>query len=187
MITNDTDVVRSFSGYTQGKWRLTAYLYVPASTTGRSYYNLEAKYAEQGTITPAVQVELDCDLADNVFAPDWQPVLPRPALARDQWVPIEFLIDLDNDYHESRYNGQLASAGMWSGNFGNSVSFEGIDLFGHPNGGGTVFYDDFSLVAVPEPGAVVLSLLALMLRRRARGSHSLARDAFAADPSSQRP
>ena len=55
---------------------------------------------------------------NNWFRPDWpegQIFDPAPTLVRDHWVPIEFFIDLDNDYQESHYNGQLTSAGRWSG------------------------------------------------------------------------
>ena len=75
---------------------------------------------------------------------------------RDHWVPIEFFIDLDNDYQESHYNGQLTSAGRWSGNFGNSVSFEAIDLYGNfSTQNGPVYYDDFSLVAMQDPSTLL--------------------------------
>ena len=157
MVTYDSDVVHTFTRYTQGKWRLTAYLYVPTSMTGTSSFNLESRYIENTAHEPAVQVALSG--LNNSFRPDWPDVQvfdPAPTLVRDHWVPIEFFIDLDNDYQESHYNGQLTSDGRWSGNFGNIVSFEAIDLYGYfATQNGPVYYDDFSLVAMQDPSTLL--------------------------------
>lgn len=146
MVLDDTDVVRSFDSYTQGQWRLTGWLYVPSTTVGYAYYNLETRYSEQSTPTAEPGVQVLLDMPTNQVRSDSGPVLPSPTLVRDLWSPLELYFDLDRNYHELSYNGQLASRGTWG--IRGTVAFQAIDLYGSGDGGGPVFFDDFSLLAV---------------------------------------
>ena len=92
-------------------------------------------------------------------------VTQRPII-RDQWVPIEVVMDLDNNTHVAYYNGQEVVSGAWASALGSAVAFSTVDLFADT--GSVVYYDNFNLV--PEPSGFValgIGLVSLAgLRRR---------------------
>lgn len=144
-IEGDADIVREFSGLTSGQWNLTAWVYVPSDLFGLSYFILLSDYTDgAGQANEwAVQVRFDPDQG-IVEAEHGGPSLP---LITDQWVELSVLIDLDVDWFEFYYNGDLLEEKAWTAGPNNAgtgkLNIGAIDLFA--NSATSVFYDDITL------------------------------------------
>ncbi len=141
---NDTsDLVHEYA-IDAGVWTYTAWQYIPANLVGTTYFILLNQYDDAGlTWNWSVQVEFDSvtDLVINDGGAGG--TLP---IIYDTWVEIAVVIDLDNDWQEFYYGGNLLFAGSWSEGMsgGGITSIGAVDLFA--NGASPVYYDDLSLV-----------------------------------------
>ena len=85
---------------------------------------------------------------------------------RDRWFEVVLELDLDAGQGEIFVDGALLSTYNW--NAANGNEFDGIDYWA-PADSSALYVDNISLTFVPEPSAMVLSVLAcmgLMLRRK---------------------
>jgi hypothetical protein len=91
------------------------------------------------------------------------------------WVQHSLDIDLDNNLYTYKYNGNLVVGGQpWDRDLTDGVSLGGFNFWvqvGNANNiTNFVYYDDFSLTAVPEPSSMLLAPLGIagwkLLRRR---------------------
>jgi hypothetical protein len=92
-----------------------------------------------------------------------------------RWVEYNLSIDLIANQFNMSYDGVSVMSGtQWDTTPGDGVTFGGINFWmqiGNANGiNAGVYYDDFSLVAVPEPSALVLAPLGLVLLKLRRRS-----------------
>lgn len=112
------------------------------------------------------------DVADTPTLIAQQPVV------KGRWVEYNMTIDLIANKFNMSYDGaNILSGAQWDTTPGDGITFGGIDFWmqlGNANGvNAFVYYDDFSLVEVPEPSALVLAplgLALLKLRRRSQAS-----------------
>ena len=174
-IVGATDLVRRYSGYTSGTWDYSAWQYIPSGTTGKHYFILLSQY---GTTNKwAVQVGFN-PITGNVEADAGGGRADNAKLIYDQWVRIQVVIHLDDDWVQFYYNGILLDSatvadhavhgGGWTwtyGPFGNAnyaglLEVGAVDLYA--NSGTSVYYDDLSLTQMhkgvrpygsPTPGA----------------------------------
>lgn len=161
-----------------GQWQLSYQLYVPASFNGAA-----ALLASEGFIA-----EEDFDVgtflvADGTTGFDefflsidgGNPESSALRLVRNQWVEVKSAIDLDTNVVDVFYNGSNFYSGPWDpanstpGIDDEIQSIGGLNLWVQGGNGGSVYYDDIKLSAVPEPACVVLLLfgfIGLLLRIR---------------------
>lgn len=159
-ITGASDVVHQYSGYTSGKWFYNSWVYIPSTLSGQSYFILLNTYAyPSGPYAWSVQmsfksldgkVHCDCGHTTEVIGPDY---------VEDDWSEIRVYVDLDEDWVQIYYEGQLlddpdvpdhATLGggyPWTeGVFGgeaNPLNIAAVDLYA--NSATPVYYDDMSL------------------------------------------
>ena len=139
-----TDLVREFSGYDSGSYRISAWQYIPDAFVGQSYYIWLNQYDDGGaTNNWSAQIQFDSATA-TVISEFENNALPYVV---DQWAEIRIDVDLDADIQSIYYNGQLLSTKSWidgvSG--GGAANIGAVDLFA--NGATSVFYDDISVLA----------------------------------------
>lgn len=141
-----------------------------------------------GTFQTGLDLRAGATSAGNVFGPSMlvvQDIAGNPTLmaapvakVTGRWVEYNMTIDLVANTYNLLYDGASIVSGLqWDTTPGDGVTFGGIDFWnqlGNANGiNDAVFYDDFRLVEVPEPSALMLAplgLLLLKLRRRRQPS-----------------
>jgi hypothetical protein len=153
-IVGASDLVREFSGYTDGVYLLSAKQYVPTGFSGESYFIVQNRYQDALTnLSWSVQVVMDS--VDNVVKnfddptngganPGSQP------LVTGQWVDILLVIDLTADLQTFYYNGAVVYTGSWTAqyptnppNTAGTLTIGAIDLFA--NNASVVYYDDIAI------------------------------------------
>lgn len=165
-IEGASDLINTMGNPTSGMWRLTAEQYIPSGFNGTTFFILQNTYNDGGPYNWSVELSFSADgnITDDFGAPAGQVVGQWLA---DQWVQIQVDIDLDGDTVNQYYNGALLGAAdqAWAnrpGSGGAGVAAIGaIDLFA--NGSSRVFYDNVSLVAIPEPATGLIGLWGLLL------------------------
>ncbi len=111
---------------------------------GETYFIMLSNYSDAGTDDIwAVQMRFDSELGivESEFDDATLPLIT------DQWVEIKVNIDLDTDWMEIYYDGDLLHEKNWTaeptGGEGGILNIAAVDLFA--NSASTVYYDDISL------------------------------------------
>lgn len=144
-IVADADLIHEY-GCTSGAWTYTAMQYIPEDFMGLSYFILLSDYTDGGGQNNkwAVQIRFDSDM-EVVEAEHGGPNLP---LITGEWVELRMEIDLDTDWYEFYYDGDLLEEKAWTSTPNNDGSgfliIDAVDLFA--NLASSVYYDDMSLV-----------------------------------------
>jgi len=144
-IVDDTDLVHEFSGYTTGQWTFIAWQYIPEDFFGSSYFILLSDYTDGAgqDNSWAIQIRFDADLqiAESEFDTMSLPLITG------RWVELRTEIDLDTDWFEFYYDGDLLIAKAWTAtpnnDFTGYLNIAAVDLFA--NAATVVYYDDISL------------------------------------------
>lgn len=158
-IFGGADSVHQYSGYTSGQWTYTAWLYIPSASTGLTYFILLNTYNDLGPYNWSVQLPMDLDT--NLLNDDMAGGTENIPLLRDEWVKLQFDIDLDANTVVTWYGATLVSTHAWQDGTG-ANAIAAVDLYA--NGAEVVYYDSMSLT--PEPAALALLALGVLLRRR---------------------
>ena len=146
-IVNLNDLVHEYFGYTSGIWHYTAWQYIPAGSTGESYFILLNQYDDAGSTNNwSTQVNFNSDL--NLVVAEGESAGATLALVRGQWMEIRVEIDLYNDIQRFYYGDDLLYQNTWTDGVsgGGILNIGAVDLWG--NGASAVYYDDMSLVEV---------------------------------------
>ena len=144
-----SDLVHEYEGYSSGQWIYTAWQYIPLDFEGISYFILLCGYDGGGSATVWVaQVHFDSEL-DTVVSEFNNEELP---IIYGEWVEIRVEIDLDGDWMDIFYGGDLLASHAYTdtvqGTGGGSLNIAAVDLFA--NGATPVYYDDISLLPPGE-------------------------------------
>jgi hypothetical protein len=144
-----SDLVHEYEGYSSGQWIYTAWQYIPLDFEGISYFILLCGYDGGGSATVWVaQVHFDSEL-DTVVSEFNNEELP---VIYGEWVEIRVEIDLDGDWMDIFYGGDLLASHAYTdtvqGTGGGSLNIAAVDLFA--NGATPVYYDDISLLPPGE-------------------------------------
>lgn len=117
--------------------------------SGESYFIMLSNYSDSGTDDIwAVQMRFDSELeiVESEFDEETLPLIT------DEWVEIKINIDLDTDWLEMYYDGDLLYEKNWTaepnGGGNGILNIAAVDLFA--NSASTVYYDDLSLSKVGE-------------------------------------
>jgi hypothetical protein len=145
-IRGNADLVREYDGLSSGTWTFTDYIYVPSDFEGLSYFILLSKYEDGGGQEGnewALQVRFDSTTQEVVAEHDGE-ILP---LITDEWVEMRVEIDLEADWFECYYGGDLLQEKEWTAtpnnDFQGILNIGAIDLFA--NGATTVYHDDLTI------------------------------------------
>jgi len=145
-IVGESDLVYAFSGYTSGVWTLSTMQYVPANLVGQAYFIMLNEYAPLGTQNWSLQILFDA--AAGLVLDDGAIGNTLPIIV-DEWVPLEVVIDLDNNLQTVYYGGDELFTDSWTEHVsgGGSLNIGAIDLWGNFTES-PVYYDDFHLEEV---------------------------------------
>jgi len=141
-IDNDDDAVHQYSGFTEGVWAYSAWQYIPPEMDDIQYFILINTYP--AATSPDWSMQIECDGGAGLIRDfNGDETLP---MVKGAWVPIQLIIDLDQDQQSVYYDGQHLVTKSWSEGVaeGGQVNIAAVDLFG--NGSAyEVYYDDMSL------------------------------------------
>ena len=148
-ISDATDLVHEYSGYTSGTWTYTAMQYIPTDMIGQSYFIMLNTYADGGPYHWSVQVQFDSTSGKVISEPENL----ETDIVYDQWVEIRVEIDLGQDTQAIYYNDELLSEKSWSEGVsgpGGAINIAAVDLYAQ--GATEIYYDDISLIGEPGGG-----------------------------------
>jgi hypothetical protein len=146
MVNDTSDAIHPVAGIEGGKWKITAWQYLPSNLSGVSYFVVNTYYQHGGPYFWAVELHFDPVTGQvNDAIRDTDSLHPLPVVY-DQWVEIRIEADLSsglgtiNEY----YNNQLLVSGNWIAGAIGQLAIGNIDLYA-PHGS-PVYYDDISIV-----------------------------------------
>jgi hypothetical protein len=156
---NADDIVHTYSFINTGYWAYTAYQYIPSTIDNgaATYFILLNTWNPNGT-NANWSTQLECNPQRGVIESEFENLtLP---LVTDQWVEIKVLINLFDqglgaDMQSIFYNGSLLSRKEWTEGVsgGGTLTIQAVDLWFNDVTQDFVYYDDMSLVQLPETGA----------------------------------
>jgi len=144
-IKGQSDPVHEFSGYTSGEWIFTAWQYIPTDFSGWSYFILLSHYEDGGVYELnkwAVQIRFN---SSGIVESDYDDLqLP---LITGRWIELRTEIDLDSDWFEFYYDGDLLVEKKWTSGLKNlNDSILNICAVNLCSSTGTsIYYDDLSI------------------------------------------
>jgi hypothetical protein len=155
-VVGDTDLVHEYSGYTSGQWTYTAWQYIPSEFEGTTYFILLSDYEDGAGQDNQWAVQISFDSTDQVIWSeyDYDPNDPNEPitlpLITDRWVELRTEIDLDTDWFDFYYDGELLIGKAWTATPNNDdggfLVIDGVDLYA--NAATSAYYDDMSLKPV---------------------------------------
>ena len=111
-IAYDTDLIHEYSGYTIGQWTYIAWVYVPSDFVAISYFMILSDYEDGQGEGNKWQFVMTFDADQGIVTSEndgnwlW--------LKTDQWIEIRVEIDLDSDWFELYYDGDLLVEREWT-------------------------------------------------------------------------
>ncbi len=145
--TIGADMVQEFSDVNSGKWRLTAWQYIPSDQTGSAYFILLNTYSP--TQSWSTQLRFSATEGIAVDYDDTSKTLP---LVTDEWVQIRVDIDFVADQQVIYYNNDILNTKSWTdgASGGGALNLACVDLWaGDTSSPSTTFYyDDLVLAEV---------------------------------------
>jgi len=150
-INGASDLVHEYA-IDDGVWTYTAWQYIPTGFADETYFILLNQYDDAGLTTNwSTQVRFDGNDGLVVFQGYYEDLAQLP-LITGEWVELRVEIDLVNDWQQFYYGGDLLYEADWSNGIGSPTpgitSIGAVDLYA--NLASSVYYDDLSLVEVPE-------------------------------------
>lgn len=163
-VVGGTDLVQEFEGRTSDRWVFTAWQYVPSDFqsggTGQfagSYIVMMNSYVDGGPHEDydwSLQLNFDSnDGMLKVYYGNGLNTVNVPYMP-DEWVEIQAVIDLDDDWTQVYYNNAMVAEYSWTGGAmglgGGALDVAALDLVA--NGSTSIYYDDVRLAPAFELG-----------------------------------
>jgi hypothetical protein len=144
-VAGTTDLVHEYEGVTSGLWTYTAWQFIPETFSGNTYFILLSLYEDGLGQDNKWAVQIRFDSVNQVAECEYDVVnLP---LITGRWVELRTEIDLDNDWFQFFYDGELLHEKNWTATPNNNnegyLEVSAVDLFG--NNASPVYYDEMSL------------------------------------------
>jgi hypothetical protein len=144
-IVGDADIVHEFDGITSGIWTFIDWIYVPSDFIGTSYFILLSDYEDGAGQNNKWALQVHFDSTTQLVESEFDSLtLP---LITDQWVELRVEIDLEIDWFECYYDGELLVEKEWTAGPNNGhdgyLVIDAVDLWA--NGATSVYHDDLSL------------------------------------------
>ncbi len=148
-----TDAVQRFiPPVDSGQWTFTGHVYVPGNIDDNTYWIIQNVYTHDGgTYDWTVQVVMDPingsvnEDMQEFYGDGQDDGFNYLALIQDQWVEIRSEFDIDNNYVETYYGGQLLSWGDLDTLGDGLVQVENLDLYGPQ--AVAAYHDDLSFTS----------------------------------------
>ena len=159
------------SPLTTGQWKFSYQIYVPTSFDGAAILFGSEGSIEEGDFDVGMYLVADgtADFNEFLYSIDGGTPSTTPhSLVRDEWVEVNSLIDLDANSVDVFYAGNILYSGTWDPqnstqpSDNDEVSIGGLNFWVQGGNGGSVYYDDINLSAVPEPSGTTLLYLGLI-------------------------
>ncbi|MCP3905036.1 MAG: hypothetical protein GY715_15540 [Planctomycetes bacterium] len=160
-VQGNTNLVREFGNATDGTWMFQTWTFVPGGFQqppsqdpyAGSHIRLYSIYDDGGPHDWSVDLQFDArDQQFKVHFGDGLNTVDVPYIV-DQWVPIDVVVDLDNDHCQVFYDQnpitEYAWTAGWDGSGGGQQEIVAVDLFAQ--GSTSIFYDDFVLAEITPP------------------------------------
>ena len=149
---NWVDMVHTFTDVNTGNWTFSAWLYVPSTMTGNSYFILMNKYVN-GTHNNqdwSLQLEFSVQNGNHIY--DYNDATKTLPLVTDAWTLLQVMINFDIDQQVIYYNGQFMEATSWKDHVtpGGQLNLGCVDLYADSAYSTAVYWDDLK-VAPPVP------------------------------------
>ena len=135
-LIGSADLVHEFD-IAGGTWKLSAMQYIPSGTAGETWFILMNSYDDGANQDWSVDYKFNLDT--GVLTSDETGA--TATIVYDQWVAVEFVIDLDANTVDGYYNGDLVASHEWDND--NHGTIGAIDLWA--NGASSVYYDDVTI------------------------------------------
>ena len=162
-IVDAADLVHEYSGYTSGQWTYTTWQYIPADFEGTTYFILLSAYEDGMGQDNQWAVQISFDSYDQVVTSEYDsdPNDPNSGpvtlpLITGRWLELRTEIDLDTDWFEFYYDGELLIGKAWTATPNNDflgvLDIGAVDLYA--NAATSAYYDDMSLESAGCPGDI---------------------------------
>lgn len=140
----NADLVQEFTGATTGRWKLTAWQYIPPWYSGSSSFLLLNTYNDGGPYNWSTQLTFDYTSGQIESFPEGA----IGAFVTGVWAPIRVEIDLDLDTQSVFYNNVKLLTKSWTegASGGGAAQIAALDLFA--NGASSIYYDNVLLTEV---------------------------------------
>lgn len=147
VLAQNNDLVKVFAAapYTSGVWKLSWQMYIPNTKAG--YFNTLADFAGASS-TWAMQVYFDAGGTGRLDAGGASAA--TFTYAYDTWMPVEVIVDLDNDAAELWINGSMIYSWQYTlGTFGTPIplQLDANNFFG-ATAADEMYVDDYSVTEV---------------------------------------
>ncbi len=138
-ILGSSDLVHEFD-VTGGVVELSAMQYIPSGTTGTTMFILLNTYNDAGVNDGAKDwsIQTSFNLETGEIS-TWTGLTDAATIVYDQWIQLQYVIDMDNNTVNEYYNGTLIDTRAWDPE-GEHNTLQAVDLYGA--GASTVYYDD---------------------------------------------
>jgi len=150
-VAGDTDLVHEYTGCTSSQWTYTLWQYIPDDFSGDSYIILLSDYTDGAGTNNVWAVQLSFNSETGVVQSQWNN--EEFTYTTGQWIEIRCEIDLDTDWLEIYYDGDLLAEHLWSDTINTGgdgpMVIDAVDLFAY--GASKVYYDDISLQGIEPP------------------------------------
>jgi hypothetical protein len=151
--TDWVDMVHTFTNVNSGNWTIRAWLYVPSTMTGNSYFILMNTYIN-GSHTNNNNWSLELE-----FSASGGTIYDRDATAyslpliKDAWAQIRVEINFEADTQTIYYGGQLLESTNWRNHCaaGGAKNLACVDLYADSAYSTAVYWDELSVVPPAEP------------------------------------
>ncbi len=149
---NWVDMVHAFSGYTTGNWTFTAWLFVPSTMTGNSYFILMNKYVNGTHNNQDWSLQLVFSATGGTIYDYNFPTISLP-IVKDAWTRLQVAINFDIDQQTIYYNDQFLEHDTWKNHVtaGGQAALEAVDLYADSVYSTAVYWDDLSVLPPVPP------------------------------------
>lgn len=150
---NAADMVHEYSDVNSGTWNVIAYVYVPSTMTGNSFFILMNKYVNGTHNNQDWSLQLIMSRTAGTIA-DYNDATKTLPLVTNAWAEIRVQINFDTDWEIIYYNNQQLNAKTWSsggGTAGGLKNLAAMDLYADSAASTSVYWDDLSVQPVTEP------------------------------------
>ncbi|MCD4777322.1 MAG: hypothetical protein K8S15_14900 [Candidatus Aegiribacteria sp.] len=134
-IVDTTDIVQLFTE-TTGEWEMTAWCYIPTSSTGNTYFIMLNRYPT----SPSWSVQITFDTDAGTLSTQGG---STAAIVFDQWVEVKVEIYLDANSKNLYYNSGFLESNIWQS--GGVDEIAALDLFSTTIGS-IAYWDDCNLI-----------------------------------------
>jgi len=163
------NAVHTYDGFENGAWVYRSWQFVPGDFQSGSNQNdplagswfvVMSEYEDGGPFAVGAACQVDSnDGMLKVYAGDPNEPLAVPYIV-DQWVPIDVVVDLETDFTQVFYAGNLIAEYPWTvGAMGDGAGvpqIAAVNLWAR--GSSPVFYDDLMIEELPAPRVDVAAL-----------------------------